>query len=143
MKLRKLLALFVGVALSCGIFPAYADDDDDDDDDDASPAMQVMLDERTGAKLEAEDDSGAASGLAVTTGVIDRGTNANISAMIPATTEGPVYHADGSMSARIGLENLKYLSVVRTPDGEFVYLHIPAKEIPIEDLSNAAAAGEQ
>lgn len=63
---------------------------------------------------------------------VDASSNANISAMIPVTSEGITYNADGSMSARVGLDNLKYLVATRNEDGELVYSHQRTDDVDLE-----------
>ena len=59
MKLRKLLALYMGVSLLFVGPAAFADDDDDsdDDDEDSPKAVQVMIDPVSGVKTENETDA--------------------------------------------------------------------------------------
>ena len=143
MRLRLLLALYVAASLIFVGPAVLADDDDDDDsDDNAAPAMQVRIDKKTGEKMESEDDAGDSPGM-TTTGITDTGRNSNISAMIPANSEPPQYHADGSMSARIGFENFKYLVVTKDENGDPIITHVPAKQVDAEALPAPADREEQ
>jgi len=138
MRLRLLLALFLSASLFLVGSAVFADDDDDH----AAPAMQVMIDEKTGKKTEREDDAGNTPSM-VTTGIVDTGRNSNISAMMPAKSQPPQYHADGSISAQLGLEHFKYLVVTKNENGEPVMTHLPAGQLEAEDLPEAADREEE
>lgn len=72
--------------------------------------------------------------------IVDASANSNIAAMIPATSEGITYNADGSMSARVGLDQLKYLVATRNEEGELVLSH---QEIDDVDLENPTTSADQ
>ena len=141
MTYRLLLPLFMGASLFL-VSPTVIADDDDDDDDGGAAAMQVRIDRETGEKLTAEDDSGDAPQAAVSR-VIDSGRNSNVSLMIPAKSQPPQYHADGSVSAQIGMEHLKYLVVTKDEDGNNVITHVPAEQFDDENISVSIGQEEE
>lgn len=141
MTFRLLLPLFMGASLILVGPPVFADDDDDESDRTA-PAMQVMIDEKTGNLMEDEDDSGDSQGM-TTTGMTDTGRNSNISAMIPGESQPPQYNADGSMSAQIGFEHFKYLVVTKDQSDELVMTHVPAGQFDAEALPKPADREEK
>ncbi len=137
MRLRFLLVLYMGASLFLVGPAVFADDGDR-----ATPAMQVMIDKKTGKKMEREDDAGDSPKM-TTTGITDTGRNSNISAMIPADSQPPQYHADGSISAKIGLEHFKYLVVTKDENAEPVITHVPAEQVDAEELPEPAGREEE
>jgi hypothetical protein len=136
MKLKPMLALYAGASLLLVSPAVFADDDH------AASAMQMMIDEKTGNKIEHEDDAGHAPAV-MSTGIPDTGGNSNISAMIPATTPAPQTNADGSMSAQIGLEYFKYLVVTKNEQGEAVFTHVPADQFEVKKLPASSEQEEK
>jgi hypothetical protein len=122
MKSLTLLGLSLGVSLLLA-GPAIADKGKDKPKN--AKAMQVMLDKKTGKKLSAPDDSEPSAEALGETIVDTRG-------MMPAKAEPPQYHADGSMSARIGIENLKFLVVTMDEDGNKTVTHQPIDDVNLE-----------
>jgi hypothetical protein len=124
MRSRSLLGLCLSVCLiSAG--PAIADNGKSKDKPKNARAMQVMLDKKTGKKLSAPDDAAQTAEAAAETVVDTRG-------MMPVQAEPPQYHADGSMSARIGTENLKFLVVSIDEDGNKTLTHQPIEDVNLE-----------
>ena len=65
--------------------------------------------------------------------IVDASANSNIAAMIPATSEGITYHPDGSMSAQVGLDKLKYLVAIRNEEGELVFVHQKTDDVDLDE----------
>ncbi len=65
--------------------------------------------------------------------IVDASANSNIAAMIPAKSEGITYHPDGSMSAQVGLDKLKYLVAVRNEEGELVLTHQKTDDVNLDE----------
>lgn len=122
MKSRSLLGLCLGVSLLMA-GPAIADKGNDKPKN--ARAMQVMLDKNTGKKLSAPDDSEQTTAAAAETVVDTKG-------IMPTQAEPPQYHADGSMSARIGTENLKFLVVTMDADGNKTMSHQRIDNVDLE-----------
>ena len=122
MKSLTLLGLSLGVSLLLA-GPAIADKGKDKPKN--AKAMQVQLDKKTGKKLSAPDDAEPSAEAIGETVVDTRG-------MMPAKAEPPQYHADGSMSARIGIENLKFLVVTMDEDGNKTLTHQPIDDVNLE-----------
>jgi len=130
MNCRLLLALYAGAGFFVAAPTAFADGDDSQH---SASAMQMMIDESTGKKMEHEDDAGHRSAV-VSAGVFDTSGNSNISALIPAVSQQPQYSADGVMSAKIGLEHFKFLVVTQDENGEMVTTHVPATQFDVKAL---------
>lgn len=122
MKLLTLLGLSLGVSLLLA-GPAVADKGKDNPKN--AKAMQIQLDKKTGKKLSAPDDSEQPFEAAAEAIVDTRG-------MMPIRAEPPQYHADGSMSARIGIENLKFLVVTMDEEGNKTVTHQPIDDVNLE-----------
>lgn len=122
MKSLTLLGLSLSVCLLLA-GPAVADKGKDKPKN--ARAMQVQLDKKTGKKLSAPDDSEQAAAAAAETVVDTKG-------MMPVQAEPPQYHADGSMSARIGTENLKFLVVTIDEEGNKTLTHQPIEDVNLE-----------
>lgn len=121
MKSLTLLGLSLGVSLFLA-GPAVAEKGKDKPKN--AKAMQIQLDKKTGKKLSAPDDSEQSAEAA--TPVLDtRG-------MMPTKAEPPQYHADGSISARIGTENLKFLVVTIDENGNRTLTHQPINDVDLE-----------
>ena len=137
MSLRDLFAIHLAATM---IFasPVFADDDDD-----RAPAMQIILDKKTGKKISQDDDSGRkAPGSSVV--VQDMGRSAEVSATITQDAVGPFYHADGSMSARLGLSQMKYLVVTTDSEGNKTFSHVSTDPSAVEHaLSADSKAGAE
>ena len=122
MKSQILLGLSLSISLLLA-GPAIAEKGKDKPKN--ARAMQVQLDKKTGKKLSAPDDSDLSAEAVAETVVDTRG-------MMPAKAEPPQYHADGSMSARIGIENLKFLVVTMDEDGNKTVTHQPIDNVDLE-----------
>ena len=122
MKSLTLLGLSLSVCLLLA-GPAVADKGKDKPKN--ARAMQVQLDKKTGKKLSAPDDSEQAAAAAAETVVDTKG-------MMPVQAEPPQYHADGSKSARIGTENLKFLVVTMDENGKKTLTHQPINDVNLE-----------
>ncbi len=145
MTLKRLLALYVGVSVFLVSPAIMADDNDDDSDSDESASgMQVLLDKKTGEVLEGEDDSDrSAEAAAAAQGVTDSGRNVNVSSMIGQQAGPQEYHSDGTVSMKLGLDQMEYLAVTVGEDGELVYSHIETDDESVEQALNADGQGEK
>jgi hypothetical protein len=77
-------------------------------------AMQVKLDKKTGKKISREDDSvEAAKESAVDATVV----SAAASGLMPLESSGEKIHADGSVSAELGLRQMKFVTMSIDKDG--------------------------
>ncbi len=139
MSLRDLFAIHLAASMLFAS-PVFADDDDDEDD--GGPVMQVMIDESTGKKTSQVDDV-ARPGSASTVVVQDSGRSAAVSAFIGATSEGPTYHADGTVSAKIGLDQMNYLIMTIDESGRKTFSHASTDPAELEKALNAGRAGEE
>ena len=122
MKSRSLLGLGLSVCLLMA-GPAIADANKDKPKN--ARAMQVQLDKKTGKKLSAPDDS-QKSAVAAAESVVDT------KGMMPTQAEPPQYHADGSISARIGTENLKFLVISMDENGNKTLSHQRINDVNLE-----------
>ena len=122
MKSLTLLGLSLSVCLLLA-GPAIADKGKDKPKN--ARAMQVQLDKKTGKKLSAPDDSEQTAEVAAEAIVDTKG-------IMPVQADPPQYHANGSMSAKIGTENLKFLVVSIDEDGNKTMSHQPINDVELE-----------
>ena len=118
--------ILLGLSLSISLLlagPAIADKGKDKSKN--ARAMQVMLDKKSGKKLSAPDDSEQTAPAAAEAVVDTKG-------MMPVQAEPPQYHADGSISAKVGTESLKFLVVAIDEDGNKTMSHQPINDVNLE-----------
>jgi hypothetical protein len=89
-------------------------------------AVQVHIDKETGKKMAAADDSNLGATEEAAAPIVDT------SGMMPVKSEPAQYHADGSMSAKIGTEHLKFLVMTVDENGEKAILHQDSDKIDLE-----------
>ena len=63
--------------------------------------------------------------------------------MIPEHSEPPVYHANGMVSVRVGMDTLKYLWVEVDEDGNKVFSHIGSDDASVEKALTGNTAGPE
>jgi hypothetical protein len=118
--------ILLGLSLSISLLlagPVIADKGKDKSKN--ARAMQVMLDKKSGKKLSAPDDSEQTAPAAAEAVVDTKG-------MMPVKAEPPQYHADGSISAKVGTENLKFLVVSIDEDGNKTMSHQSINDVNLE-----------
>lgn len=116
MQIKQVLGLCLSMSLLCAAPAALADKDQDKDKPKNARAVQVQLDKKTGKKLSAEDDADLSAKPAAEPIVDTKG-------MMPVQAEPPQYHADGTVSAKLGTENLEYLVMTVDANGEKTLSH--------------------
>ena len=149
MKLRNLLALYAGTALVTAAPTVLAGDGDHKDGDEMA-AVQVKVDD-DGHMVEGEDDAvrvttlRAVASRAAAAGnrVADSGRNSNVSVMMGNSAEPQQYHADGSVSVRLGLDSLNFLAVKIDEDGNPIYMHVDSEDTDLDAAADEIAKGEQ
>lgn len=63
--------------------------------------------------------------------------------MIPEHSEPPVYHANGMVSVRVGMDTLEYLWVEVDDDGNKVFSHIGSDDASVEKALNGGTTGPE
>lgn len=130
MKTQTLLGLCLSASLVLAAPAAMADKGKGKSEAKKAQAMQIQIDKKTGKKLSAPDDSDLSVKPAATEAVVDT------SGRMSVKSQGPQYHADGSISAKLGTENMEYLILKVDEDGKKIISHQTSKEFD-------AQAGEQ
>lgn len=127
MKIQSTLGLCLSVALLLGGAAAHADKGKSKPKN--ARAMQVQLD-KNGKKLSAPDDSNLSSKTASADSIVDA------KGMMPSKSEPARYHADGSISARLGTESLEYLVMTVDNKGNKELSHQKADELDLETTNS-------
>lgn len=125
MKFKSILGLCLSGSLLFAGQAALADKGKKKSNNRSEQAVQVHIDKETGKKIGAADDSNLGAKEEAST-VVD------VSGMMPVESEPAQYHADGSMSAKIGTEHLKYLVMTVDENGEKAIMHQNSDEIDLE-----------
>ena len=128
------MALYGGVML-CAVAPGALADD-------GEGATQAKVNS-AGEAMDQEDDASATAAAASTAVVEDTGRNVNVSTMMRADTDPQQYHADGTVSVKMGLDSLNYLAVKLDEDGNPVYLHTANPEEDLKIEVDDVTTGEQ
>lgn len=115
MKIQSLLGLCLGASLLLAGPVALADKGKDKPKN--ARAMQVQLDKKTGRIMNEADDADLTAKASSAEAVVDA------KGIMPTQGEAPQYHADGSVSAKLGTENLKYLVLTIDDDGNKTLTH--------------------
>lgn len=124
MKIHSILGLCLSATLMLAGPPAMADKGKDKPKN--ARAMQVQLDKKTGKIMNEADDSDLSAKAAAAESVVDT------SGMMPVTNEAPQYHADGSVSAKLGTKNLKYLVLTVGENGEKTLSHQKQEDLNLQ-----------
>lgn len=122
MKIQPVLGLCLGITLLCAAPAAMADKDAPKN----ARAVQVQLDKKTGKKLSAPDDSDLSAEIAAAEPIVDT------KGIMPAAAEPQQYHADGTVSARLGTENLEYLVMTVGENGEKSLSHQKLEHLKLQ-----------
>lgn len=115
MKIQTLLGLCLSASLVLAAPAAMADKGKDKPKN--ARAMQVQLDKKTGKIMNEADDSDLTAEVAEAETIVDA------KGMMPVESEAPQYHADGSVSAKLGTKHLEYLVLTVDESGEKTLSH--------------------
>lgn len=128
MKTQSVLGLCLSACLLLAGPAAMADKGKGKDKPKNARAMQVQIDKKTGKIMNEADDSK----LTAETAAAKAETIVDAKGMMPVEAEPPQYHADGSVSAKLGTKNLEYLVVTIDENGEKTLSHQKADELTLE-----------
>ena len=149
MTTQSLLAPCLGVCLLLAGIAAQAEDENGEP---APASLRIHIDEKTGKKtLPDESDQvqvatrAAAPGAQAAAASREAAALAGISAKlgIPVDSQAPVRNADGSLSARVGLNDMKYLVMTIDKDGKRSVSHRTIDELSVDEPAKAPDTGEK
>jgi hypothetical protein len=139
MKLRLLLGTSLSLCILLAGPAANADNANGKAHGKSAPAVQVQIDKRTGkktmpddslqAELAAQSDEGLEAAAAV--------------AGVPMDSQPAQINADGSMSAKVGLRDMKFAVVTVGEDGQKSFSHQSADELTEQTDVHVHDAGEK
>jgi hypothetical protein len=110
MKIQLILGLCLSASLLLAGPTAMADNGKDKPKN--ARAMQVQIDKKTGKIMNEATDE------VPTSARVEADTIVDAKGMMPVEAEPQQYHADGTVSAKLGTENLEYLVITIGEDGE-------------------------
>jgi hypothetical protein len=99
-------------------------------------AMQIQIDKKTGKKIT-PDDSAPLPAAATTT------TTAAASGLMPLESSGPRQHADGSVSAQLGLRQMKFVTMSIDENGNREVEHQTLESFETTTQESTANEGEK
>jgi hypothetical protein len=101
----------------------------------SGPAMQIQIDKKTGKKIS-PDDSAQVSAAAATTA-------AAASGIMPLESSGARRHADGSVSAQLGLRQMKFVTMSIDENGNREVEHQTLGSFEATTQESTANKGEK
>jgi len=99
-------------------------------------SMQIQIDKKTGKKIT-PDDSAPLPAAATTT------TTAAASGLMPLESSGPRQHADGSVSAQLGLRQMKFVTMSIDENGNREVEHQTLESFEATTQESTANEGEK
>lgn len=139
MKTRSMLGLSLGVCILFAGQAALADQGNGKALGKSAPGVQVHIDKQTGKKTAPDD-----SALAELAAQSEEGLEAvSATTGIAAETQPPQVNADGSMSAKLGLEHMKFLVLTVGEDGERTMTHESPDGYADGTVTSAADKGDK
>ena len=133
MRKRPMLGLCLGVSMALSVVSAQADPGNGKA---KGHAMQIQIDKKTGKKIR-PDDSAPLPAAATTT------TTAAASGLMPLESSGPRQHADGSVSAQLGLRQMKFVTMSIDENGNREVEHQTLESFEATTQESTADEGEK
>lgn len=133
MRKRPMLGLCLGVSMALSVVSAQADPGNGKA---KGHAMQIQIDKKTGKKIT-PDDSAPLPAAATTT------TTAAASGLMPLESSGPRQHADGSVSAQLGLRQMKFVTMSIDENGNREVEHQTLESFETTTQESTANEGEK
>jgi hypothetical protein len=133
MRKRPMLGLCLGVSMALSVVSAQADPGNGKA---KGHAMQIQIDKKTGKKIR-PDDSAPLPAAATTT------TTAAASGLMPLESSGPRQHADGSVSAQLGLRQMKFVTMSIDENGNREVEHQTLESFEATTQESTANEGEK
>jgi len=133
MRKRPMLGLCLGVSMALSVVSAQADPGNGKA---KGHSMQIQIDKKTGKKIT-PDDSAPLPAAATTT------TTAAASGLMPLESSGPRQHADGSVSAQLGLRQMKFVTMSIDENGNREVEHQTLESFEATTQESTANEGEK
>jgi len=138
MKIESVLGFCLSGCLMFAGPLAFADNNNDKSDNRSARAVQVHIDKEGRKITPADADDATVASVAVATA-----TDSDVSKMMPVENSEVRHHADGSMSARLGSRNMKYLVMTINEDGEKSVSHQTMEDLKSVSPTESAESGEK
>lgn len=135
MRKRPVLGLCLGVSMALSVVSAQADPGKGKAKGHSGPAMQIQIDKKTGKKIS-PDDSAQVSAAAATTA-------AAASGIMPLESSAARRHADGSVSAQLGLRQMKFVTMSIDENGNREVEHQTLESFEATTQESTADEGEK
>ena len=135
---RTMLGLCLGVSMALSFVPAQADDSANGKA--KGHAMQIKIDKKTGKKVGRDDDS-------VEVGIASADDQAIVSVaakgIMPLDSSDARKHADGSVSAQLGLRQMKFVTMSIDENGNREVEHQTLESFEATKQEPTADKGEK
>ena len=138
MRNRIVLGLCLGLAMALSFAPAQANDKANGKA--KGHDMQVKIDKKTGKKISREDDSVEAAKETANDSTV---VSAAASGLMPLQSSGERHHADGSVSAKLGERQMKFVTMSIDENGKRSVKHQTLEEFEAKTEEPAADEGEK
>jgi len=106
MRKRPMLGLCLGVSMALSFVSAQADNSANGNA--KGHAMQIKVDKKTGKKISRDDDSAEVGKVSAADSTV---VSAAQSGIMPLESSVARHHADGMVSAQLGLRQMKFVTM--------------------------------
>ncbi len=135
MRKRPMLGLCLGVSMALSVVSAQADPGKGKAKGHSGPAMQIQIDKKTGKRSPPTTPPHPAAATTTTT--------AADSGLMPLESSGARRHADGSVSAQLGLRQMKFVTMSIDENGDREVKHQTLESFEATTQESAANEGEK
>lgn len=138
MEKRTMLGLCLGVSMALSFVSAQADDSAKGKA--KGHAMQIKVDKKTGKKISRDDDTVEVDKASAADSTVDSLTASGI---MPLESSGVRHHADGAVSAQLGLRHMKFVTMSIDESGNREVEHQTLESFEANNKESTADEGEK
>jgi hypothetical protein len=138
MEKRTMLGLCLGVSMALSFVSAQADDSAKGEA--KGHAMQIKVDKKTGKKIGRDDDTAEVDKVSAADSTVDSLTASGI---MPLESSDVRHHADGSVSAQLGLRHMKFVTMSIDENGNREVEHQTLESFEATRKESTADEGEK
>ena len=138
MRNLTVLGLCLGLAMALSIAPAQANDNANGKA--KGHDMQVKIDKKTGKKISGDDDSVEAAEISAAASTV---VSPAASGIMPLDSSSERLNADGSVSAKLGLRQMKFVTMSIDENGNREVEHQTLESFETTTQESTADEGEK